>query len=948
MTGTNENFKVGRVMIVDDEPELLNALCDALTGQGYEARGYTSGVDALRELAEQDCDLLLTDMMMPEMDGIVLLKAALDIDPNVVGVIMTGHGTVQTAVEAMKLGAFDYMLKPFKLATLLPLLSRAMEVRHLRMENMQLHETVAIHELGKAIAFSSDLSDILSKVADAALHQCQADEASIMLPTRDGKELYVAVVRGGHGSYLGERMPLDQGVAGWVARNREPLVMHGEVEDQRFSPVKARADIRSAVSMPMLAGGNLVGVLNVNVTRPGHRHFTLGQVKALSVLVSIIAPMLENSRLYKQLRQAEEKYRSIFENAIEGIFQSTPEGQFITANPALAAMLGYASPEELMSTLTDVARQLYVDPTERAKLLSLIATHGRVERYESRFYRRDGRIIWVSFNIQAVYDEKRQLLRYEGMLEDISQRKRIERQQGLNNKILQTLNRPNEIIHLIRDILLALKEHTDIEAIAIRLQEGDDFPYYETSGFPHSFLKAERYLCSRDSAGEIVCDAPGSPVLECMCGNVIRGRIDPTLPFFTTGGSFWTNSTTELLAATTEQDRQARTRNRCHGEGYESVALIPLRSGGAIIGLLQLNDRRRDAFTIQTIRFLEEIGTSIGIALARNKANDELQEALDRYRSLAANVDSMYLVDESGTYLFINEGHLRRFGLAPEDVVGKKYSEFHSEEETKWFKEVVGIVLKTGKSLTKEHRSERDGKYFLRTFTPVTDNRANGQMSQVAVISKDISEIKFAEKQLLGTFANLKKALQTIIQVMVSTVEARDPYTAGHQVRTANLACAIAEEMGLSADKIEGIRMGGSIHDIGKMSIPAEILSKPTKLSELEFALIKEHASTGYEMLKDVESPWPLAEIVHQHHERIDGSGYPQHLKGEEICLEARILGLADVVEAMASHRPYRASLGIDAALKEIEKNRGTFYDEAVVDACLKLFREKGFKLTGV
>jgi HD-GYP domain-containing protein (c-di-GMP phosphodiesterase class II) len=151
--------------------------------------------------------------------------------------------------------------------------------------------------------------------------------------------------------------------------------------------------------------------------------------------------------------------------------------------------------------------------------------------------------------------------------------------------------------------------------------------------------------------------------------------------------------------------------------------------------------------------------------------------------------------------------------------------------------------------------------------------------------------------------------------------------------------------MGLPQEKINGIRMAGSIHDIGKLSIPAEILSKPTKLTEIEFSLIKEHSRRGYEMLKDVESPWPLAEIVLQHHERMDGSGYPRNLKGEEILIEARILAVADVVEAMASHRPYRAGLGIDAALEEIEKNRGTIYDKNVADTCLRLFREKGFKL---
>jgi HD-GYP domain-containing protein (c-di-GMP phosphodiesterase class II) len=151
--------------------------------------------------------------------------------------------------------------------------------------------------------------------------------------------------------------------------------------------------------------------------------------------------------------------------------------------------------------------------------------------------------------------------------------------------------------------------------------------------------------------------------------------------------------------------------------------------------------------------------------------------------------------------------------------------------------------------------------------------------------------------------------------------------------------------MGLPREQIDAIRMAGSIHDIGKLSIPAEILSKPTKLSTLEFSLIKEHARQRYEILKNVESSWPLAEIVYQHHERMDGSGYPRNLKGDDILMEARILAVADVVESMASHRPYRPALGIDAALEEIEKNRGTPYDEAVVDACLRLFREKGYRL---
>ena len=216
---------------------------------------------------------------------------------------------------------------------------------------------------------------------------------------------------------------------------------------------------------------------------------------------------------------------------------------------------------------------------------------------------------------------------------------------------------------------------------------------------------------------------------------------------------------------------------------------------------------------------------------------------------------------------------------------------------------------------------------------------------QFQIIYRDITELKEAEGKLQDTLKSLRNSVSMTIQAMVSAVEIRDPYTAGHQIRSANLARAIATEMGLPRMKIDAIRIAGSIHDIGKLSIPAEILSKPKKLSEIEFSLIKEHAQKGYEILKDVESPWPLAEMVYQHHERMDGSGYPRGLKGEEILMEARILAVADVVEAMASHRPYRPALGIDAAIEEIEKNKGVLYDRDVAETCLRLFRDKGFQI---
>lgn len=216
---------------------------------------------------------------------------------------------------------------------------------------------------------------------------------------------------------------------------------------------------------------------------------------------------------------------------------------------------------------------------------------------------------------------------------------------------------------------------------------------------------------------------------------------------------------------------------------------------------------------------------------------------------------------------------------------------------------------------------------------------------RIQELEQSESEHKQAEEELRHTLESLRKAFGNTIQVIVSAVETRDPYTAGHQHRSTALARAIAMEMGLPNEIINRIRMAGAIHDIGKLSISAEILSKAARLTELEVSLIKEHSRRGYEMLKDVESHWPLAQIVYQHHERIDGSGYPRNLKGGEILVEALIMAVADVVESMASHRSYRPTLGIDEALREIEKNKGILYDSNVADACLRLFREKGYQL---
>ncbi len=289
----------------------------------------------------------------------------------------------------------------------------------------------------------------------------------------------------------------------------------------------------------------------------------------------------------------------------------------------------------------------------------------------------------------------------------------------------------------------------------------------------------------------------------------------------------------------------------------------------------------------------------------------------------------------------------RLFGLAPQRL-GATYEAFLSSvhpDDMELVKQSVCKALYQNRPYSIDHRivlpdgSERIVHEQAELFFDET-----GRAIRVMGTVQDITQRKRVEEELQHTLAKLRKALRGIIRTTALTVEARAPYTAGHQQRVANLAGAIAKETGLSDEQIDGIRMAGGIHDIGKISVPSEILSKPDRLTDIEFGLIKTHSQVAYDILKRVEFPWPIAQIVLQHHERMDGSGYPTGLSGEETLIEARILGVADVVEAMSSHQPYRPALGIDKALEEISRNRGVLYDPSVVDACWKVFTEKGFQ----
>jgi len=293
----------------------------------------------------------------------------------------------------------------------------------------------------------------------------------------------------------------------------------------------------------------------------------------------------------------------------------------------------------------------------------------------------------------------------------------------------------------------------------------------------------------------------------------------------------------------------------------------------------------------------------------------------------------IFLHDRDGKIIRANLAYAEQAGISIEKLASRPYWQVFPILDGPM--ESCLRARGTDEKMEKEEEIQTpDGRTFVSHSYAVRNDR-NQHVYSVHFL-EDVTERKQAEKKL-------RRSLEGTIHAIASAVEARDPYTAGHQSRVAELACAIGRKMGLTETRIDGLRWGGKIHDIGKIHLPAEILSKPTKLTDTEYELIKTHAQVGHDILKDIDFPWPIADIAHQHHERMDGSGYPQGLKGEDICLEARIMAVADVVEAIASHRPYRPALGIDIALQEITDKRGIFYWPDAVDACLNLFREEMF-----
>jgi len=344
--------------------------------------------------------------------------------------------------------------------------------------------------------------------------------------------------------------------------------------------------------------------------------------------------------LEEELHQRVQQDRSLFEflqaGSLDGIWYwdlENPENEWMS--PQFWTTLGYdpAQKQHLAAEWQDL-----INPDDLAVALDNFNRHCADPNHPYdqvvRYRHASGDTVWVRCRGIVIRDDSGKPIRMLGAHTDLTALKKVEAEREITIALLQTMQQENHLQGLVRSVVELMQSWSGCQAVGVRLRQGEAYPYFETKGFPPALVEAERRLCARDQNGELVRDSAGNPVLECMCGNVICGRFNPDLPFFTANGSFWTNSTSQLLASTSEADRQARTRNRCHGEGYESVALIPLRAGGVRLGLLQFNDSRKNRFTAPRIALFERLAANLSVGLSQRLTAQALRESEERYRSV--------------------------------------------------------------------------------------------------------------------------------------------------------------------------------------------------------------------------------------------------------------------------------------------------------------------------
>lgn len=583
-----------RILIVDDEAANMRALCDTLRERGYDTQGVTSGEAALDRLRLGPVDVLLTDVMMPGMDGVELLAQALKIDPQLIGVLMTGKGTVETAVAAMKAGAMDYVLKPVRLHAIVPVLARAMDIRRLRLENLELRDTVAVHELIEAISHTLDTRVLLQHIVDAAVAQVDGDEASVMLLSEDNAFLTVEAVRGsGRESLLGNRQRVGEGIAGQVALHRKCVVLHGEVAGPQPLPLHPRADIQSALSMPMVARDRLVGILNVNFTSKAGK-FSPGQLKVLDIFMTAAATGIEAARLHESERRADARYRQVLDMTADAIISFDADQRVVTYNAAAERIFGW-SREEAAGKSLDLFIAPEIASAHRRQVQAYALAANAAMPMQGRgplpARRRDGSEFPAEISIAHATENGRDV--YSAIVRDVTEAVRQRKKIARLNRIQVVLSGINSAIVRIHD-----RESLFREACRIAVQDGQ---------FVMAWIGLVESVA--DKVRPVVWMGNDDGYLEDV-GRALRADNAD-------GGSvaLALREKRTVVHNDIATDSQVAYRHQALSRGFRSMAILPLSVRDQAVGVIVFHAGEPSVFDQEEVRLLSDLAGDISFAL---------------------------------------------------------------------------------------------------------------------------------------------------------------------------------------------------------------------------------------------------------------------------------------------------------------------------------------------
>ena len=757
------------ILAIDDRQDDLMLLHDVLAHAfpGSKVLTAPSGAQGLELARAEDPDVILLDVVMPAMDGFEVCRR-LKADERVrhIPVIfLTGlDASRESRIRALDAGGEAFLSKAFDEVELTAQIRAMARIKAARVsdrdEKQRLAATVLerTSELERELAGHRHAEEELRRAHAELTATYSAVPFALLLVDRDqrvtrlndaARRLAGGAAKGPAGLRLGEAL-------GCLHTLDDP-------PGCGFGPDCAACRVRRAI-LDTFADGRGRDQVEAPATGgvDGERCLLISTAYLESgssgkVLVGV-QDITRRKRAEEAQRSSEARYRALFENMIDGFAHCQMlydeagrpvDFVYLEVNPSFERMTGLR--DVVGKRVTEVIPGAIESVPEVFEIYSRVAAGGGPESFEVEVTQLSR---WLSISVCGAGQGH-----FVAIFDDISARKLNEADRETMLAVLRLANASNSTRELVSAVTAELRAWAGCEAVGIRLREGDDFPYFETRGFPAEFVEAENFLCVRNAAGEAVRDSAGNPVLECMCGNILCGRFDPRQPFFTKAGSFWTNSTTRLLASTTERDRQARTRNRCNGEGYQSVALIPLRSTGPALGLLQLNDRRPNRFTPEKIALMERAAASLAMALEHRMTQAALRESEQRFADLFERAPLGYQsLDANGRFLMVNEAWLETLGYDRQEVIGKWFGDFLAPEFVDVFRRRFPMFKAAGSVHSEFEMLHKNGGRRTVAFEGRIAHKRDGTFERTHCILQDVTDQRRAEEALRESAGLLRKA----------------------------------------------------------------------------------------------------------------------------------------------------------------------------------------------